>query len=112
MRTAVAAVSDVGGTPAVRAGNGGLDANWMVRHGVPTVTFGTGQNEVHTVDEWINRDEYERACALAVRLATNGSRLSVSPRSNFRISAVPPLLLMSAQASAALSSSLCHVITT
>jgi tripeptide aminopeptidase len=25
----------------------------MIRHGVPTVTFGTGQNEPHTIDEWI-----------------------------------------------------------
>lgn len=70
VKRAVAAVSDVGGTPAIRAGNGGLDANWMVRHGVPTVTFGTGQNEPHTIDEWIDRNEYERACALALRLAT------------------------------------------
>jgi tripeptide aminopeptidase len=44
----------------------------MVRHGVPTVTFGAGQNEPHTIDEWINLDEYDRACALAVRLATMG----------------------------------------
>ncbi len=44
----------------------------MVRHGIPTVTFGAGQNEVHTVDEWINLDEYERGCALALRLATMG----------------------------------------
>jgi tripeptide aminopeptidase len=72
VKRAAAAVADVGGTPTIRAANGGLDANWMVRHGVPTVTFGTGQNEPHTVDEWINRDEYERACALAVRLATMG----------------------------------------
>ncbi|WP_407160102.1 M20/M25/M40 family metallo-hydrolase [Bradyrhizobium sp. STM 3557] len=72
VKRAIAAVSDVGGQPSIRAGNGGLDANWMVRHGVPTVTFGTGQNEPHTIDEWINRDEYERACALAVRLATMG----------------------------------------
>ncbi|MGJ4946587.1 M20/M25/M40 family metallo-hydrolase [Bradyrhizobium sp. HKCCYLS1011] len=72
VKRAMAAVSDVGGTPTLRAGNGGLDANWMVRHGVPTVTFGTGQNEPHTIDEWINRDEYERACALALRLATMG----------------------------------------
>ena len=27
-------------------------------------------NEVHTIDEWINLDEYEKACALALRLAT------------------------------------------
>ena len=70
VKRAVAAVSAVGGTPAVRAANGGLDANWMVRHGVPTVTFGAGQNEAHTIDEWINLDEYDRACALAVQLAT------------------------------------------
>jgi tripeptide aminopeptidase len=42
----------------------------MVRHGIPTVTFGAGQNEAHTVDEWIDLTEYERACALALRLAT------------------------------------------
>ena len=66
----VAIVSAIGNTPSIRAANGGLDANWMVRHGVPTVTFGAGQNEPHTIDEWINRDEYDRACALAVQLAT------------------------------------------
>jgi len=70
VKRAVAAVSDIGGTPAIRAANGGLDANWMVRHRVPTATFGAGQNEPHTIDEWINLDEYDRACALAVQLAT------------------------------------------
>ncbi len=70
VKRAVAAVSSIGGTPTIRAANGGLDANWMVRHGIPTVTFGAGQNEPHTIDEWINLDEYDRACALAVQLAT------------------------------------------
>jgi len=72
VKRAAAAIAAGGGTPNIRTANGGLDANWMVRHGIPTVTFGAGQNEVHTVDEWINLDEYERACALAVRLATMG----------------------------------------
>ncbi|MGJ4913035.1 M20/M25/M40 family metallo-hydrolase [Bradyrhizobium oligotrophicum] len=72
VKRATAAVADIGATPTLRAGNGGLDANWMVRHGIPTVTFGTGQNEPHTTDEWINLDEYDRACALALRLATMG----------------------------------------
>ena len=50
-------------TPVIRAANGGLDANWMVRHGVPTVTFGAGQNS-RTIDEWINLDDHDRAyCA-------------------------------------------------
>jgi len=70
VKRAVAAVSEIGATPNIRAANGGLDANWMVRHGIPTVTFGAGQNEPHTIDEWINLDEYDRACALAVQLAT------------------------------------------
>jgi len=70
VKRAVAAVTEGGGTPNIRATNGGLDANWMVRHGIPTVTFGAGQNEAHTIDEWINLDEFERGCALALRLAT------------------------------------------
>jgi len=70
VKRAIEAVSAVGGTPNVRAANGGLDANWMVRHGIPTVTFGAGQNEAHTIDEWINLDEYDRACSLALQLAT------------------------------------------
>jgi len=72
VRRAAAAIAAGGGTPTIRTANGGLDANWMVRHGIPTATFGAGQNEVHTTDEWINLDEYERACELAVRLATMG----------------------------------------
>ena len=72
VKRAAAAVSANGGTPNIRSASGGLDANWMVRHGIPTVTFGAGQNEVHTVDEWINLDEYDRGCALALRLATMG----------------------------------------
>jgi tripeptide aminopeptidase len=72
VKRAAAAVSAGGLKPNIRTTNGGLDANWMVRHGILTVTFGAGQNEAHTIDEWINLDEYERACGLAVRLATMG----------------------------------------
>lgn len=70
VRRAVAAVEAMGAMPDVRTANGGLDANWLVRHGVPTVTFGAGQNEVHTVDEWIDLAEFEAACRLAVGLTT------------------------------------------
>lgn len=71
VKRAIAAVTDVGLEADVRVANGGLDANWLVRHGIPTVTFGAGQNEVHTVDEWINVTEYKRACTLALALATS-----------------------------------------
>jgi tripeptide aminopeptidase len=71
VRRAAAAVTAQGSTPNVRVANGGLDANWMVRHGIPTVTFGAGQNGAHTVDEWIDLTEFGAACRLAVRLATS-----------------------------------------
>jgi len=70
VKRACAAVEELGMTPDIRIANGGLDANWIVRHGIATVTFGAGQNEVHTVDEWIDLAEYKRACELAVQLAT------------------------------------------
>jgi tripeptide aminopeptidase len=67
---AVAAVTAQGQKPKVMVANGGLDANWLVRHGIPTVTFGAGQNEPHTVNEWIDLAEFEAACRLAVGIAT------------------------------------------
>src|SRR5262249_4950323 len=70
VRRAAAAVAAQGRAPNVRVANGGLDANWLVRHGIPTVTFGAGQNEVHTVDEWIDLAEFEAGCRLAYELAT------------------------------------------
>jgi len=70
VKRAVAAVAAQGLVPDVRTSNGGLDANWLVRHGIPTVTFGAGQNEAHTIDEWIDLGEFESACRLAVGLAT------------------------------------------
>ena len=70
VQRAVAAVAAQGHTPNVRTTNGGVDANWMVRHGIPTVTFGAGQNEAHTVDEWIDLTQFAAACRLAVRLAS------------------------------------------
>jgi tripeptide aminopeptidase len=70
VRRAVAAASEIGLQPKVCLARGGLDANWLVRHRIPTVTMGAGQNEVHTVDEWIDLERFDAACRLAVRLAT------------------------------------------
>jgi tripeptide aminopeptidase len=72
VRQAAAAVRAMGREPNLRTTNGGLDANWMVRHGLPTVTFGAGQNDIHTVQEWIDLTEFEAACRLALTLATTG----------------------------------------
>jgi tripeptide aminopeptidase len=67
---AEAAIRAIGREPNLRVTNGGLDANWMVKHGVPTVTFGAGQNEIHTVKEYVDLVEFEAGCRLALALAT------------------------------------------
>jgi tripeptide aminopeptidase len=50
--------------------NGGLDANWLTAHGIPTVTLGCGQNDIHTVDEWLDLDQFTTACRVALPIAT------------------------------------------
>ena len=51
--------------------NGGLDANWLVKHGVPTITFGAGQNNVHMVEEFVDVPDYLDGCRLALALAVS-----------------------------------------
>lgn len=70
VKRGMAAVGAIGLTPNARFANGGLDANWLSRHGIPTATFGAGQNEPHTVDEWIDIPGFQNACRLAIALAT------------------------------------------
>lgn len=70
VRHAVAAAEQAGLKPTVRVTNGGLDANWMVRHGIPTVTFGAGQNNIHTVEEYVDVAEFVNGCRMALAVAT------------------------------------------
>lgn len=64
------AVESLGLTPLTHFSNGGLDANWLVNHDLPTVTFGAGQYEIHTVKEYVDLLEYAQGCRLAIALAT------------------------------------------
>jgi tripeptide aminopeptidase len=64
------AASALGLTPRTLFSNGGLDANWFAKHGVPTVTSGAGQYEIHTVQEYVDLPEFARGCPLAIALAT------------------------------------------
>jgi tripeptide aminopeptidase len=64
------AVEALGLKPTLLFSNGGLDANWLDKHGVPTVTIGAGQYEIHTVNEYVDVPEYLQGCRLAVLLAT------------------------------------------
>lgn len=63
-------VESIGLKPTTVSSNGGLDANWLVKHGVPTVTIGAGQYEIHTVKEYVDLPEFAQGCRLAVALAT------------------------------------------
>jgi len=63
------AVKELGMKPSTVFSNGGLDANWLFRHGVPTVTIGAGQYEIHTVNEYVDREEFAQGCRLAALLA-------------------------------------------
>ncbi len=64
------AATDVGLTPIRAVSNGGLDANWLSARGIPTVTLGCGQMNVHTVNERLNIREFTAACRIGLRLAT------------------------------------------
>jgi len=64
------AVEAIGLTPTTLFSNGGLDANWLDQHGVPTVTIGAGQYEIHTIKEYVDLPEFVQGCRLAVALAT------------------------------------------
>src|SRR5262249_12291591 len=69
VRDAQAAAGALGWEAQLRVTNGGLDANWLTRHRVPTITFGAGQNNVHTTEEFVHIPDYLDACALALALA-------------------------------------------
>ena len=63
------AVKAIGLVPRREISNGGLDANWMAANGIPTVTLGCGQMEIHTTNEKLDLDAFENACRVALRLA-------------------------------------------
>ena len=64
------AVEACGGTVSERIANGGLDANWITAHGIPTVTIGCGQHNIHTISEYLDVEEYQLARQVAWKLAT------------------------------------------
>ncbi len=70
VKRAMLAANALGLSPLTRIGNGGLDANWLVRHKIPTVTFGAGQHNIHTIDEYVDLPLFMDGCRLAVALAT------------------------------------------
>jgi len=63
------AVRAVGREPELAVTNGGLDANWLVKHGIPTVSLGCGQLHPHMTSEALLVPDFQDACRIALRLA-------------------------------------------
>ena len=59
-----------GRQPELAVSNGGLDANWLSARGIPTVTLGCGQRNIHTVAEELDLSDFLLARRIALRLAT------------------------------------------
>jgi tripeptide aminopeptidase len=64
------AIRAIGREPFHAISNGGVDANWTNLHGIPTVTLGCGQMNVHMTSEMLDLGNYRDACRIALRLAT------------------------------------------
>ena len=70
VQVAQQAVRSLGREPELAIANGGLDANWTTKHGIPTVSLGCGQRNAHTVKEQLDLEEFHTACQVALVLAT------------------------------------------
>jgi tripeptide aminopeptidase len=70
VQLAEAAIQSIGHEPDLAISNGGLDANWLNAHGIPTVTLGCGQMNIHTTSEQLDLASFRDACRIALRLAT------------------------------------------
>jgi tripeptide aminopeptidase len=70
------ALCSEGLTPQRAISNGGLDANWMHVHKIPTVTLGCGQVSPHTVSERLDIAAFHHACRVALRLARGNETMN------------------------------------
>lgn len=71
VQAAAAAVRDAGFEPETVVANGGLDANWLMRHGIPTVSLGCGQLNQHMTSEALDVVAFQQACRIAMKIATH-----------------------------------------
>lgn len=70
VQAAAAAIEAVGVEVDYAIANGGLDANWLSARGIPTVSLGCGQHDIHTVEEWLDLDQFHTARKIALQIAT------------------------------------------
>ncbi len=70
IKYATGIAADAGLTAQCMTVNGGLDASALNARGIPTITIGAGQHNAHTIDEYVDIDEFLTGCRFALALAT------------------------------------------
>lgn len=78
VKIAKQAIESIGREPVHAIANGGVDANWLTAHGIPSVTIGCGQLNQHMTSEALDIEEYHAACRIALRLATGTEQSTAS----------------------------------
>ena len=71
-RAAATVRLSTGAEPELAVTDGGVDANWLFKHGIPAVTLGCGQRNVHTNQETLDVPDYLAACRIAVAAILGG----------------------------------------
>ena len=74
VKVAEAAIRAIGREPLHAVANGGVDANWITHHGIPSVSLGCGQKDQHTTRETLDVANFEDACRIGLCLATASER--------------------------------------
>jgi tripeptide aminopeptidase len=64
-RAAMTVRNSTGAEPEFAVTDGGVDANWLFKHGIPAVTLGCGQRSVHTNQETLDVPDFLAACRIA-----------------------------------------------
>ena len=64
-RAAATVRTSIGAEPEFAITDGGVDANWLFKHGIPAVTLGCGQRSVHTNQETLDVPDFLAACRIA-----------------------------------------------
>ena len=69
VKIAESVICALGATPISAIADGGVDANWITEHGIPTVSLGCGQANAHMVTESLDLKQYLLACNIGLSIA-------------------------------------------
>lgn len=68
---ALRAAKRSGANSELKVSNGGLDANWLHIHGIPTVTLSTGVEGAHSPKDCVNIPVFQKMVQTALEIATD-----------------------------------------